>query len=107
VSSYLTSGAGGSGLTNTCGPSGWGAEYAIDIWQAWLDGAWTSSVAFNVYADNFTSGTGYTTVGYNNDGSISPGHVCKSFAVGLPQPSCATALVATYTFYEDGTFTVA
>lgn len=108
----VTSTAGGSGMTNSpCGQTQWNSSFTLDLWGAWLSAEWTSSVTLLVYHNASSARTAINTVGLNLNGSVSyANHICKSGTVSTPDPvypNCPSTLFATYTFYEDGEYSVA
>ena len=90
------------------------ANYAgrigVDVWGAWHDGRWTSSVLIRVFSGYRSAlPAGFLTTIYANPGSFAPFlPLSQSKAVSIPQNVLcgAYAHVATVTVFDDGTFTL-
>lgn len=94
--------------TKLCGKSSGGAGRHFDVWQAWTDGIWTSSVVIAVYADYSVASTKVIAAAKSfSDDNAWAEAVCKTISIGTPDVTCPTSLKATVTVYDDGTYTIA
>ena len=99
---YLASG--GLLSVDSCGTSRVSNTFALNIWQAWVDGLWSSSVAIELWAIQSVAGSGWFTAEGRNS-NCTP--ACKNYSFEVSAGPCPTVPVATATYYDDGTFTVA
>ena len=83
----------------------------VDIWGAWHDGRWTSSVVILVFSGyRFGTLPAVPATIYANPGSFTPFlPLGQSKAVTIPEGVLCGAYpqVATVTVFDDGTFTLA
>lgn len=124
----------GGWISGSCGPScasdsyiSWnassmcscasGGDITIDIWKAWEDGLWSSSVALTMYAEVLrkaydacspnTGSTGFALTVAAKKGAGGTTVASKTSASGIPGAGsscpCPTSLFSTLTFYDDGT----
>lgn len=96
-----------SSAPKLCGKTSGGVAYYYDVWQAWIDGIWTSSTTILVYCDYSAASTKVLALGRSED-TADPfcGEVCKTISIGTPDVACPTSLKATATIYDDGTYTL-
>lgn len=74
-----------------------GTNGIIDVWKAYTDGVWSSSVTVKVYAWNL-----YPTLRMYANGSIT-----NKTITAVATSGCPVDLVATATVYDDGTVSLA
>lgn len=80
----------------------------IDVWRAYRDGVWTSSVTILLYAAaDFPSVNDRIIFGVYGTPYIIGGNKLVSFdASTCASPICPTTLLATVTLLDDGTITI-
>ncbi len=96
---YWSTSAGGSLSGNPCQAS-FTAGRVFDVWQAWLDGTWTSQITFTIGTVSAVNQTGAMTLGIST--TYAPGDACVSKAVVAGGTTCAPVLWASAAIYEDG-----
>ena len=78
----------------------------IDIWKALANALWTSSVSFTVWGKKLTAGSTTRNLEVGPGSLVNPPTAAKSvlfpYVAGCPSTNVATA-----TFYDDGTFSLA
>jgi hypothetical protein len=83
-----------------------GTSVIIDIWKALADALWTSSVSFTVYAHRTGAAFAGKVVVRPQFGISLP--AAASFGATFPSgTNCPTSALATVTFYDDGTYSIA
>lgn len=75
----------------------------IDIWKAYIDGIWSSSVTVDIYAD-IAGGSEAVRVGNQSD--TCPSDVTKNISAVSSIYTCPTVKRCTVTVNDDGSFTV-
>jgi hypothetical protein len=103
---YTETYSGPGSATKLCGKTA-GIGMHFDVWKAWEDGIWTSSVVIRLYADYSVASTKVVAVAksFSNDNAWAE-EVCTTISIGTPDVTCPTTLVATVTVYDDGTYTI-
>lgn len=79
----------------------------VDIWRAYADGIWTSSVDIRVYAAGYGNygGTVDARVSFDRLANLPPPCAYQyRFTSQLADVPCPTTLVVTATVYDSGTF---
>lgn len=87
--------------------------YIIDVWQALIDGLWSSSVSFDFRLWNSSAGSNTVKAAYTPNGSITMSGIYTTIASSSKScpvdaaTVCGAAAYATWTLvaYDDGTIT--
>ena len=101
-------------ISRITSPSGYLGGF-IDVWKAYRDGLWTSSVAISVYADGARNPSlGDSTKTFLSVGrTFGAGFFTEEFYTEKPytvlNPTCEVdpAVLFTATMYDDGTYSLA
>jgi hypothetical protein len=108
---YTTPNTGSIG-TNCAGGSEYNGAYCdIDVWQAYIDGIWASSVDISVYlfsSDATLTGVAIRAVGDNYPTRPCPVNLSKASAYSTYPANCAalSTIRGTITVYDDGTASI-